>query len=174
MAKYECQYCGELVDEKMAFCPHCNAANKHHKRIVIGLPKDLKELSRWLMKQKLPPSSEVAFKINNDALFQNAYVIKEANGKYNVYSCDEKNKKVDIYSGTDAEYAISLFCQNVTREVAEYNMQKAELVEEKTMQIIKEQNSGNQLLINRLVPILKVILAGSTVVLFVRFIQALS
>lgn len=172
MAKVRCQYCDELIDDTSAFCPHCNAANKDHKRFLKDIPKDITSLSQWVKNQKLPENSTMSFIVGPPSSRKNSYVLNKDGKNINIYYVDREGKKQMKYHGADEEYACGLFYQMVRDESIKATINATQLTSEnitKMMQLTPKQKLANQI-----TPFLWSVFKFSSVILaFVFILQTL-
>ena len=138
MAKVRCQYCDELIDDTSAFCPHCNAANKDHKRFLKDIPKDITSLSQWVKNQKLPENSTMSFIVGPPSSRKNSYVLNKDGKNINIYYVDREGKKQMKYHGADEEYACGLFYQMVRDESIKATINATQLTSENADTIIED------------------------------------
>jgi len=103
----KCEYCGNLIDDKLANCPHCGATNDNMKRTADFTPKTIEELQKWYKDHHLPPYETTRFFIGTDYKGKKAFGIYEDAGEFIVYKNKADGTRAIRYQGKDEAYAVN-------------------------------------------------------------------
>lgn len=103
----KCEYCGNLIDDKMDKCPSCGAANKNMKRMTSSTPKTIAELEQWYKDRNLPPYETTRFFIGINYKEKRAFGIYKDGDEFIVYKNKDDGTRAIRYQGTDEQYAVN-------------------------------------------------------------------
>ena len=103
----KCEYCGNLISDSAASCPHCGAPNANVKRTADATPKTIEELKQWYADRHLPPPETTRFFIGEDYPGPRAFGIFRQGSEVIVYKNKANGSRAVRYRGTDEAYAVN-------------------------------------------------------------------
>ena len=53
--KIKCEFCGNMINDTQAVCPHCGAPNQRVRRASGDQPVTIEQLQKWYESKGLPP-----------------------------------------------------------------------------------------------------------------------
>ena len=120
-----CDFCGSVIMDTDAVCPHCGAANAHVMRVAAGLPRTIQELKDYAAKNHLP-LEKMRFYIGKDFKEPKAFGIYEKNGIFTVYKNKADGTRAIRYQGKDEAYAVNELYQKMHSEIMKRKQQISE------------------------------------------------
>lgn len=130
--KVKCNYCDQLIDDNLNYCPNCGGSMPTVNRTASGQPKTIEELKAWYTAHKLPPENVTRFFIGKDIKEPRAFgIYKSETGDFVVYKNKANGERAIRYQGSDEGYAVNELYQRLRAEIAD---QKNRAASKKTAQ----------------------------------------
>ncbi len=130
--KVKCNYCDQLIDDNLNYCPNCGGSMPTVNRTASGQPKTIEELKAWYTAHKLPPENVTRFFIGKDIKEPRAFgIYKSETGDFVVYKNKANGERAIRYQGSDEGYAVNELYQRLRAEIAD---QKNRAASKKTTQ----------------------------------------
>ena len=125
--KIKCEFCGNMLNDTQAVCPHCGAPNEHVRRASGDQPVTIQQLKQWYESKGLPPYEVTRFFIGIDYREPRAFGIyfDPDSGNYIVYKNKDTGVRVIRYEGTDEAYAVNELFQRLKQEIVQQKSNNA-------------------------------------------------
>ena len=117
--KVKCNYCGQMIDENLNYCPSCGGAMPTQNRTASDQPKTIEELKAWYTAHNLPPENVTRFFIGKNIKEPKAFgIYKDDSGDFVVYKNKADGTRAVRYQGCDEGYAVNELYQRLKTEIA--------------------------------------------------------
>ncbi len=117
--KVKCNYCDQLIDDNLKYCPNCGGSMPTVNRTASDQPKTIEELKEWYTAHKLPPEKVTRFFIGKDIKEPRAFgIYKSETGDFVVYKNKDNGQRAIRYQGSDEGYAVNELYQRLRVEIA--------------------------------------------------------
>lgn len=124
--KVKCNYCDQLIDDNLKYCPNCGGSMPAINRTASGQPKTIEELKDWYTAHKLPPENVTRFFIGKDIKEPKAFgIYKSETGDYVVYKNKADGERTVRYQGSDEAYAVNELYQRLRAEISDQKSRAA-------------------------------------------------
>ncbi len=117
MGQVKCEYCGNFIDDALATCPHCGAANAALARIVHDTPQTIEELQEWYQARNLPLEEVTRFFIGKNMKEPRAFGIYRDGKNVVVYKNKSDGSRAVRYRGTDEAYGVNELYLRLKEEI---------------------------------------------------------
>ncbi len=119
--KIKCEFCGSMINDTQAACPHCGAPNERVRRASGDQPVTIEQLKQWYESKGLPPYEVTRFFIGIDYREPKAFgIYRDPNtGHYIVYKNKDTGARAIRYEGTDEAYAVNELFQRLKQEIVQ-------------------------------------------------------
>ena len=125
--KVKCNYCDQLIDDNLNYCPYCGGSMPTANRTASDQPKTIEELKAWYTAHKLPPENITRFFIGKDIKEPKAFgIYKSQTGDFVVYKNKANGERAIRYQGSDEGYAVNELYQRLRAEIADQKGHAAE------------------------------------------------
>lgn len=166
--KIKCEFCGNMINDTQAVCPHCGAPNQRVRRASGDQPVTIEQLQKWYESKGLPPYEVTRFFIGVDYREPKAFgIYRDPNtGHYIVYKNKDTGARAIRYEGTDEAYAVNELFQRLKQEITQQKMANAEKKAGKNQQ--SAPSSGGCL--TRLLKLMGWTVGGMVLILLLGFL----
>ena len=124
--KVKCNYCDQLIEDNLNYCPNCGASMPTANRTASAQPKTIEELQTWYTAHNLPPENVTRFFIGKDIKEPRAFgIYKNDSGEFVVYKNKSNGERAIRYQGYDEGYAVNELYQRLKTEIADQKSRSA-------------------------------------------------
>jgi len=142
--KVKCNYCDQLIEDNLNYCPYCGGSMPTSNRTASGQPKTIAELQDWYKAHNLPPENVTRFFIGKDIKEPKAFgIYRDANGDFVVYKNKSTGERAIRYQGSDEGYAVNELYQKLRTEIADQKSRSAAARTHQPTHSTGKQKSGS-------------------------------
>ena len=170
--KVKCNYCDQLIEDKLNYCPYCGGSMPTANRTASDQPKTIEELKAWYTAHKLPPENITRFFIGKDIKEPKAFgIYKSETGDFVVYKNKANGERAVRYQGSDEGYAVNELYQRLRAEIAD---QKSHAADKRPSQPSRKKSKNSLSLIGKILGFFLFTRFGLTLLVFlILFVMAM-
>ena len=170
--KVKCNYCDQLIEDKLNYCPYCGGSMPTANRTASDQPKTIEELKAWYTAHKLPPENITRFFIGKDIKEPKAFgIYKSETGDFVVYKNKANGERAVRYQGSDEGYAVNELYQRLRAEIAD---QKSHAADKRPSQPARKKSKNSLSLIGKILGFFLFTRFGLTLLVFlILFVMAM-
>lgn len=140
--KVKCNYCDQMIEDNLNYCPFCGGSMPTVNRTATGEPRTIEELQQWYRSRNLPPENVTRFFIGKDIKEPKAFgIFKNGNGEFVVYKNKANGERAIRYQGYDEGYAVNELYQRLKTEIAD---QKSHSADVRATQMVRSTYGGGR------------------------------
>ncbi len=141
--KVKCNYCDQLIEDNLNYCPFCGGSMPTVNRTASDQPKTIEELKAWYTSHNLPPENVTRFFIGKDIKEPKAFgIFKNESGEFVVYKNKSDGSRAVRYQGYDEGYAVNELYQRLKTEIADQKSHSANMRANQTTRNTRRRRSS--------------------------------
>ena len=146
--KVKCNYCDQLIDDNLNYCPYCGGSMPTANRTASDQPKTIEELKAWYTAHNLPPENITRFFIGKNIKEPKAFgIYKSETGDFVVYKNKANGERAIRYQGSDEGYAVNELYQRLRAEIAD---QKSHAADRRPSQPVRRKSNSSMSVLGKI------------------------